>query len=132
MKYIFTIFRDNQIFLYPYRAAKRPQVPFETRLMYSRHDEKLRQCYAPRFAPLFLLSIPVIRQLAKEIRIHNSNRFSSLFVPPTPPFLDDTCASANCYPFVYTRLIEPPTRGEALFAIPWCRTCRGIVGRTKS
>jgi hypothetical protein len=45
---------------------------------------------SPRF---FIASTPVIRQLAKEIRIHNSNRFSFLLAPPTPPSSDDTRVS---------------------------------------
>lgn len=84
------------------RDDEKPQVPFETRarraserLMYSRHDESPASCptTSPRFLfpSFFFASTPVIRQLAKEIHIHNSNRFASLPVAPpsaalVPPF----------------------------------------------
>lgn len=85
----------------PVSDDAKPQVPFETRarraseLMYSRHDESPTSCptTSPRFLfpSFFFASTPVIRQLAKEIRIHNSNRFAALPVAPlstglVPPF----------------------------------------------
>lgn len=71
--------------------GEKPRVPFETRARRVsdwciRVTTKARR-RAPRLAPLLSLfffsiaSTPVIRQLAKEIRIHNSNRFS---FPPRP------------------------------------------------
>lgn len=59
------------------------------RLMYSRHDESpASSCPTTRPVFLFLFfftSTPVIRQLAKEIRIHNSNRFSAPLRYPVGP-----------------------------------------------
>lgn len=81
------------------RATRRSRVPFETRFWrandwYIRVTTRARRRHdAPRLAPFFLFHFfftftPVIRQLAKEIRIHNSNRFSALSLsrPVGPSF----------------------------------------------
>lgn len=113
--------------------------------MYSRHDESpASSCSTTRPVfpfSFFFASTPVIRQPAKEIRIYNSNWFSIPLsaIPLVPSSSDDTCASANCYPFVYTRLIEPsPILSRSLGVVraavdssKLCANATGIYDRGK-
>lgn len=114
---IFIASRDNQTSLYPRdeeaagpiqdtRASER------SRLMYSRHGAaRLRS-----FFPFHPAATRVIRQLAgKKFAFITQIPSGWLFCCGSHLLLrHDTCASANCYPFVYTRLIEPARRELSL------------------